>query len=222
MNIKKLIRNNEYLLIIASYIYQILLFYSIRGRRSVKFTAKGAFIKNITINCKGNNNKVVFEKGCRLSNCSITILGNNTKLHIKEDCVINGLDIWLQDDESSILIGKNTWISKNCHLACIEGTKIVIGERCLFSSDITFRTGDSHSILNAENIRINKSKDIIIGSKVWIGNKVILLKGSMIGNDCVVGTGSVVSGKVFENNTLIAGVPAKIIKTDIHWDSENI
>jgi maltose O-acetyltransferase len=47
---------------------------------------------------------------------------------------------------------------------------------------------------------------------VWIGDRVLILKGSEIGEGCVVAAGAVVSGK-FPPDVLIGGVPAKIIRT---------
>lgn len=71
-----------------------------------------------------------------------------------------------------------------------------------------------------EGKRINPSKDVNIGDHVWIGNKTIILKGSEIADDSIVGSGAVVSGKYTDNNVVIAGNPAKIIKRDITWKYE--
>jgi acetyltransferase-like isoleucine patch superfamily enzyme len=53
---------------------------------------------------------------------------------------------------------------------------------------------------------------IFIGSNCWIGSKVTILDGSVIGNGCVVAAGAVVTG-VFPDNSVIGGVPARILKT---------
>lgn len=90
----------------------------------------------------------------------------------------------------------------------------------MFSNEITFRTGDSHSIINNLGERINQSEDIRIGNHVWIGQKVIVLKGAEIGNDSITGTASLVTGKKFEDNVIIAGSPAKVIKQGVSWDHE--
>lgn len=52
---------------------------------------------------------------------------------------------------------------------------------------------------------------ITIGSDCWIGAKVTILDGAIIGNGCVVAAGSVVNG-TFPNNVVIGGVPARILK----------
>ena len=92
----------------------------------------------------------------------------------------------------------------------------------MFSKEITFRTGDSHSIVNLEGQKINFSKDITIGNHVWVGNRVIITKGTRVCDNSVVGTGSTVSKKFEEPNIIIAGVPAKKVKENINWLRERI
>ena len=55
---------------------------------------------------------------------------------------------------------------------------------------------------------------------MWIAQNVTILKGSHISKDSVVGCGAIVSNS-FEPNSLIAGVPAKVVKTGITWSSKS-
>lgn len=71
---------------------------------------------------------------------------------------------------------------------------------------------------NFEDIskRIDKqgvsTKPVVIGDDVWIGANSVILPGVTIGNHCVVAAGAVVTKDV-PDNTLVGGVPAKILKT---------
>lgn len=56
-------------------------------------------------------------------------------------------------------------------------------------------------------------KAVFIGKNVWVGARSTILPGASIGDGCVVAAGSVVPGKEFPPNTVIAGVPAKVIKS---------
>ena len=56
-----------------------------------------------------------------------------------------------------------------------------------------------------------KTKPVDIGENVFIGVNAIILKGSKIGNNCVIGAGAVVSGE-FEDNCVIAGNPARVVR----------
>lgn len=122
------------------------------------------------------------------------------------------------DSDNSVTIGANTSFNKNVVLDCMEGRKLVIGEKCLFSADIVVRTGDWHSIYDTEGKRINHSKDVVIGKHCWIGDRVSITKGVFLPEGTVVGTGAIVTNKVEEKNTVIAGNPAHILKRNIQWD----
>ena len=60
------------------------------------------------------------------------------------------------------------------------------------------------------------TQPIIIGNHVWIGMNVTILKGVRIGDGAIVAAGAVVTKDVPEN-TLVGGVPARVLKTDISW-----
>lgn len=184
---------------------------------------KGVFRDKTSINIRGRGNRVFVEKGLtRLINCRITILGDNNTIHIGKGCKLTDASLHIEDDGGVITIGDGTIISGKTHLACIEGQTISIGEGCLFSANITLRTGDSHSIIDKDGKRINPSKDITIGTHVWVGNTVIILKGTIIKDNCVVATGSVLTGKEFPSNSIIGGVGGKVLKEKISWCEERI
>ena len=104
----------------------------------------------------------------------------------------------------------------------MEGTSVIMGDNCLGSANIEIRSGDSHSIFNYQNERINRSRDIEIGKHVWIGQGVFILKGSRIPDNCVVGASSVITKEFSDNNCIIAGNPAKVVKREIIWDGNRI
>lgn len=82
-------------------------------------------------------------------------------------------------------------------------------------ANTTIFDNDFHS-LNPEERRKDVfdnlvSKPVKIGKNAFIGCNCIILKGTEIGENCVVGAGSVVHGK-FENDCIIAGNPARVIR----------
>lgn len=114
--------------------------------------------------------------------------------------------------KGSIEIGDKSGIS-GATIYAVDSIKI--GEKCLVGANTKIVDNDFHPVdpvsrLNGDNSKI-KHSPITIGDNVFIGTNSIILKGTTIGNNCVVGAGSVVSGK-FEDNCVIAGNPAKVIK----------
>lgn len=221
MDIKRYIRNHEGLMKFLALIYRVVGFNSIKGKSNMKISWGGVFVRRTHIKNNGKNNCLILEEGCRIYDSQIQFFGENNTVKIEHDCVLKNVDIWISDG-GIIEVGHNTHFTGKTHIACIEGKKVHIGERCLFSDTITFRTGDSHSILDSDGKRINKAKDITIGDHVWMGQQVIVLKGSTVGADSIVGTGSLLTGKTYDSNSIIAGIPAKIVKQHVSWDPRTL
>lgn len=113
------------------------------------------------------------------------------EIEIGEHCGISGSTIYAWD---SIKIGSYTRIGANC--------KIIDND--FHPVELEYR----HKALNKEYAR---RAPITIGSDCFIGMNSIILKGTTLGNNVIVGAGSVVHG-TFPDNCIIAGNPAKIIK----------
>ena len=176
------------------------------------------FLSHCKILLTGKNNTIIFGTMSRLTRCTIHIFGNNNRVIIGDDCILHAGDFWIEDDGNCISVGNGTSISGSTHLAATEGTNILIGRDCMFSSEIAVRTGDSHSIIEAvSNIRINHASDVTIGDHVWIGNRAILLKGSSVPDNSVVATGAIVTKKHDGANVILAGSPAKVVRENIDW-----
>lgn len=65
-----------------------------------------------------------------------------------------------------------------------------------------------------------KDRDIKIGKNCYIGSSVKFTPGSQVGDNCIVGMGSVMTKKFNVKNSILAGVPAKIIKSNYDWRSQ--
>lgn len=90
---------------------------------------------------------------------------------------------------------------------------VTIGSHVNLAQGITV-TGLNH-IFADPSLRIDEqgveTKPVVIGDDVWIGANAVILPGVTIGSHCVVAAGAVVSKDV-PGNTLVGGVPAKVIK----------
>ncbi|MBS6764934.1 MAG: acyltransferase [Clostridium sp.] len=117
------------------------------------------------------------------------VLGNNVG--------ISGTTIYAR---KSIRIGNNTCIGGNVKILDNDFHPIEWETRNRLMNDPTGGNSD-----------LVPSKQIVIGKNCFIGCNSIILKGTVLGDGCVVGAGAVVSGK-FEENSVIAGNPARVIK----------
>jgi acetyltransferase-like isoleucine patch superfamily enzyme len=114
-------------------------------------------------------------------------------------------------NDGKVRVGNKSTISGS-RIYSGESRSVIIGQDCMFSSNIDIRTTDSHSILSLESKkRINTAGDIKVGNHVWLGNGCKLLKGANIGDNCVIGMGSTVT-KAVKSNSLAVGIPAKVIE----------
>lgn len=113
---------------------------------------------------------------------------------------------------ASISIGNNVGISG----ATIYARKgITIGDNTNIGGNTKILDNDFHPIDPDARIADDKDKigtaPVIIGENCFIGCNALILKGTHLGNNCVVGAGAVVSGK-FDDNCVVAGNPARVIK----------
>lgn len=120
----------------------------------------------------------------------------------------------------TIEIGANTGISGSTIYAM---DSIAIGERVNIGGNCKIIDNDFHPLhfsqrhpQKPENI---KKRPIIIGDDCFIGMNTIILKGTVLGKNCVVGAGSVVHG-IWPDNSIIAGNPAKRIGENKLSDEE--
>lgn len=168
---------------------------------------------------KGKQNKIQANESI-FYKCKFHFFGSNNSILIGSNCIFKNVDFWIEGDNNSIIIGDFCSFCGSAQIACLEGTKVEIGDNALCSSDVCFRTSDSHAILDLSGKRTNTAKNIRIGSHVWICQKVSILKGSCVSDNCVVALGSVLTKQINECNCVIGGNPAKILKRDIKWTKE--
>jgi acetyltransferase-like isoleucine patch superfamily enzyme len=102
--------------------------------------------------------------------------------------------------------------------AIICNKRVVFGHSCRLSWDVLVMDSDFHKITTLEGEQINSPREIIFGDHVWVGAKATIMKGAKIYNNCVVASNSVVTKEIEGSNQIVAGMPAKVIRTGITWE----
>lgn len=110
-------------------------------------------------------------------------------------------------------IGNNVGLGSHGHYGSGAGF-VEIGNDTIFGNYVSLHP-ENHNYSDKEiPIRlqgVNSKGGIKIGNNCWIGAKVTILDGTVIGDNCIVAAGAVVNG-VFPDNVIIGGIPAKVIK----------
>jgi acetyltransferase-like isoleucine patch superfamily enzyme len=101
--------------------------------------------------------------------------------------------------------------------AIVAFNRIEFGDNCLLSWDTLIMDTDFHTIKDKMDTIVNPSEPIVIGDKVWIGCRCLILKGAIIPNNCVIGANALVSKRLEKENAIYGGQPARIVKEDIVW-----
>jgi acetyltransferase-like isoleucine patch superfamily enzyme len=146
------------------------------------------------------------------------ILGKKSTLQIERDIIIaNGSQIFVETNAFLRIGGKEAepkaWII-NAEIDVYK--RVEIGKDCLIASGAYITDSDWHYI-EYDGVPSPIQSDTIIGNHVWICPHSRILKGTTIGDGCIVGTNSLVHGGTYPENTLIAGNPAKVIKNNCRW-----
>lgn len=180
--------------------------------------------KNINCYVIGNNNTIIIETPINITKLKISINGDNNKIHIKKSFhYIKNTEILVNSNNSKIFIDENILFQKTNIYQLEDNCELTIGKNCMCAADVDFFCSDSHAILDITSDEIiNYPKPIHIMDNVWLCTKVNILKGATIPSNTIVGLGSTVTKKFTENNSIIAGNPAKIIKKNIKWKREPI
>lgn len=110
----------------------------------------------------------------------------------------------------NIFVAENFYANFNCTF--LDVSTIEIGDNCMFAPNVQLYTATHPLHPVKRNSGLEYAKPIKIGDNVWLGGGVIVTPGVTLGNNVVVGAGSVVT-KSFPDNVVIAGNPARIIKT---------
>lgn len=149
---------------------------------------------------------------------------SRTRLHVQKDGVLrfmgdahlgHGTRMIVREGAEMIL-GDNFAVSSNSTIQCYS--KVVFGSDVQFAWECLVMDSDTHNILDEDGKVINHPSPVYVGNRVWIGARSTILKGSSIPDDTVIGACSlVVAGRELKDHSVIAGQPARSIRTIGGW-----
>lgn len=148
-------------------------------------------------NCTIRFNRLV-KLGKRVS---ITVRKNSTLIITGKFVTRNNVEIVISNN-AEISIGDRVFINSNCILSARKkisiGNNVQLGPNCLI-----YDNDHDYHVDPKERSQRFQCDDVIIGDDVWIGAGTIILKGTQIGHNCVIGAGSIVKGNIPDNTLYI-------------------
>ena len=109
----------------------------------------------------------------------------------------------------NIEIVKNFYANHN--LVILDGNKVKFGDNVFVAPNCAFYTAGHPLDYKERNKGLEYAKPIKVGNNVWIGGNVTVLPGVSIGDNVVIGAGSVVT-KDISSNVIAVGNPCRVIK----------
>lgn len=157
---------------------------------------------------KGHNN-ISMGQRCKIHDSASLDAGRGV-LSMGDQVTVNRF-AYLQADKGGVRLGNRVEVN---NFSIINGTGgVVIGDNTLIGPGvriISYQHQYAAGVLIRDQTTI--AKPIHIGEDVWIGANAVIFAGVTIGDGAVIGAGAVVAKDV-ASNTVVAGVPARVIKT---------
>jgi len=139
---------------------------------------------------------------------SPVLLGNYSTVIATPDKKIR-LSVWSEKKNMGrIHIGSFCIICPGVRIS--SAADILIGDNCMIASGAYITDSDWHDIY--DRVSTGKSNPVRIENNVWIGDSAIVCKGVVIGENSIIGAGSVVVNEI-PPNSIAAGNPAKVVRS---------
>lgn len=111
-----------------------------------------------------------------------------------------------------LTVGDNVGLGTDSLYGCAGGIKVgdgtIVGNYCSFHSENHISTNLSIPIRDQGVTH----QGISIGANCWIGSRVTVLDGAIIGDGCIIAAGAVVTAGIYQSNAIYGGVPARFLR----------
>lgn len=137
-------------------------------------------------------------------------VANYGRIHIGDRLLMYGSTVRCElvaHAGGTLEIGSRVFVNYGCSISAHQ--HVSIGDGCLIGQYGIIMDCDYHSV--EDEFGHGDVRPISIGDRVWLGARVIVLKGVNIGHDAVIAAGSVVTHDL-PANAIAAGVPAKVVR----------
>ena len=165
-------------------------------------------------------NSICFVNG--ESNFNLMLWGEGNFLYMSEKSTLPSSNIAI--GSGCVIIGPNVRSAGQTNINVRNFGSVILEEDILLSNNCKLMTDDCHAIISTESgHRINPYGGcILIREHVWIGVQATVMGNSIVCEHNVIGERAFVRNINSSKNSILAGVPAKTIKTGVTWDPNDI
>jgi acetyltransferase-like isoleucine patch superfamily enzyme len=156
--------------------------------------------------------------GRRLQLDGLAFIGPGVSLEVGRGAVLRlGRWSWIghgckiRVHEGEVAIGAKTVIGQECTISAFQ--HVSIGRECIVADRVMLIDFD-HGVVEVDRpVRLQGiyKRDVRVGNNVWVGYGACFLRGATVGDNCVVGTSTVVTKDV-PDDAVVAGVPARVLR----------
>ena len=138
-------------------------------------------------------------------------IGPSATLRLGRWCWI-GHGTKIRAHEGEVSVGAKSVLGQECTISAFQ--HVAIGRECVIADRVMLIDFD-HGVVEVERpIRVQGiyKRDVRVGHNCWIGYGACILRGSTVGDNCVIGTNTVVT-KALPSNAVAAGAPARVLRS---------
>jgi acetyltransferase-like isoleucine patch superfamily enzyme len=146
-------------------------------------------------------NKIKFHKFQSISLSSELVIANKSTFYLGRNVQLSKFCSIFIARNASVKIGRRVYFNQRCMISSQES--ITIGDNCLFGPDV--KIYDNNHVFEAGVGVVHgkhKCYPVAIGNNCWVASNVVILAGTTIGDNCVIGAGVILSGTI-PNNSVV-------------------
>ena len=197
-------------------------------------TIPGLFLSGSAI-----NSEIRLDDLSVLHDVHIEINGDNHRIHVGSNkdsdpgksCGIKTSYWFLGYNNCSLEIGNDIGIQSGTSISLVEPyARCKIGNHRRMAAGVNIYASDAHPIIDIRTRQVlnfgGGERALVIGDRCWLGLNSMILKNAFLADYTIVGAGSVVTKKFSEPNTIVAGNPARVVRTNVEridlWTEVNL
>lgn len=156
--------------------------------------------------------------------CSVSIMlwGNDNVLYVDRHTSLPSANFSIGG--AFVFVGSKVRSTSRLNVNCRNGASVVLEKDVLLASNVVIMSDDCHTVIDKNTRqRINPfGGSILVKRHVWIADGATIMGNSVVAENNIVGANAFVRNIVTPIDSVIAGVPARCVKSNVTWDERDL